>query len=175
MIISPALSDRAPDKDSLLWWAQRQIHPIVRAMQSAWNRAEWKSFTGDIGGIFTPDATIGNATEVGFFYRIVGDSLDTYYQLTWGTESSFGSDGLFSVPFPTGYVADADKLVRAVTLFGSTCFVDGQATLVGSGTIAVQNLLFPDSNPSVFMATPVAPAPGDIVSLRVLACPVKKG
>lgn len=175
MIISPSLSDRAPDKDSLLWWAQRQIHPIVRALADAWNRTEWKTFTGDLTGAFTNDATIGNATEVGFLYRIVGDSLDAYYQVTWGATSSFGTDGLFCIPLPPGYATDADRLVAATTLFGATCPVDGQVASLGTTIAPVQHFVLKDVNAKLYMTTPFVPAPGDIVSWRVLACPVKKG
>lgn len=122
---------------------------------------------------FATQPTIGNGSISGTWRR-VGDSMQGFYRINWGSTTTNGTGGLFTFGTPSGITIDSSKLPISI---GNTCgtgaFYDSSAnqsyvyaTSISTSTrfylymtaVAAANLIT-DS-------TPVTPANGDSLAFN---------
>lgn len=167
------LSDRPAKKDNLLDYVNRAIFPVLRAVREAWNRAAWTEFTpifeDPVGGL----ANLGDGTMTAR-YRQVGDSVSVHFQVIWGASTTTGAAVVLTVPLPDKVIPDTEAMLSTDGgILGTIHLVHGSEAVAFTG--ASREMFVSDNEPTkVLWSIDLAPAPGDIVTLRVFDLPVKK-
>lgn len=169
-----ALTDRPlTTQNELFVYLNRQVIPIVRALREAWNKAAWTSFDPVFEDPQAGLASLGNGT-MSAQYRLVGDSVTVHFQIIWGASTTTGAATVLTVPLPDGLLPDTEAmLVVDGGILGQIYLAHGSEAVAFTG--ASREMFVASTIPTkVLWVIDLAPAPGDIVTLRIFDLPVKK-